>query len=117
MRGGVPEKAADVDLHHHLKTRFPEMAEQVVAPASLLLASKRRPKRVKRGYTWLASSYPESVKQNVKAGLHRLRKPREVARHRRVKCLAGAFAVKKDVHEDRVITDPSVNQLLDGDTS
>ena len=113
VRGGVPARAADVPLHDHLKGMFPELAEQVVSPDSLLLASKRRPKRVKRGYTWLASSYPELVRRNVKAGLHCFKKPHEVARHRGVRCLAGAFAVRKDEHEDRVITDPSVNQLLD----
>ena len=112
-RGGVPDKAADVELWRHLRGAFPEMAEQVVHPRALLLPSRRRPRCVKRGYTWLASSYPQLVKRNVRAGLHRLKKSREVAKHRGVKCLAGAFAVKKDAHEDRVITDPSVNQLLD----
>ncbi|CAE7195342.1 unnamed protein product [Symbiodinium microadriaticum] len=89
------------------------MADQVIRPEKLLLPSKRRPRRVKRGYTWLASSYPELVRRNVRAGLHRLKKPHQVARHRGVVCLAGAFAVRKDANEDRVITDPSVNQLLD----
>ena len=42
-----------------------------------------------------------------------LRKPAQVAKHRGVKCLAGAFAVVKDEFEDRVITEPSVNQLVD----
>ncbi|CAE7256040.1 unnamed protein product, partial [Symbiodinium sp. CCMP2456] len=113
VRGGVPQKAADVCLHEHLKDSFPEMADQVIRPETLLLPSKRRPRRVKRGYTWLASSYPELVRRNVRAGLHRLKKPHQVARHRGVVCLAGAFAVRKDANEDRVITDPSVNQLLD----
>ena len=113
VRGGVPDKAADVPLHEHLKDAFPEMSEQVVRPDSLLLASKRRPKRVKRGYTWLAPSYPDLVRRNVKAGLHCFKKPHQVARHRGIRCLAGSFAVRKDDHEDRVITDPSVNQLLD----
>ena len=61
----------------------------------------------------MAKSYPELVKRNVKAGLHCFKKPHQVARHRGVMCLAGAFAVKKDDNEDRVITDPSVNQLID----
>ena len=113
LRGGVPEKAADVPLHQHLKATFPEMAEQVAFPNALLLSSKRRPRHVKRGYTWLASSYPELVKRNVKAGLHCLKKSQQVAKHRGIKCLAGAFAVRKDDREDRVITDPSVNQLID----
>ena len=113
VRGGVPQKAADVCLHEHLRDSFPAMADQVIRPEKLLLPSKRRPRRVKRGYTWLASSYPELVRRNVRAGLHRLKKPHQVARHRGVVCLAGAFAVRKDANEDRVITDPSVNQLLD----
>ncbi len=113
MRGGVPDHAADVPLADHLRKHFPVMSQQVVNPGCLLLASKRRPRRVKRGYTWLAPSYPELVRRNVKAGLHRYKKASQVAKHRGVRCLAGAFAVKKDEFEDRVITDPSVNQLLD----
>eukprot|EP00435_Cladocopium_sp_Y103_P038561 s430_g10.t1 len=113
VRGGVPEKAADVSLADHLSEHFPVMAKQVVRPDCLLLPSRRRPRRVKRGYTWLAPTYPELVKRNIQAGLHRYKKASQVARHRGVKCLAGAFAVKKDSVEDRVITDPSVNQLLD----
>ena len=53
------------------------------------------------------------MKRNVQAGLHRYKKPSQVAKHRGVRCVAGAFAVVKDDTEDRVITDPSVNQLLD----
>jgi hypothetical protein len=113
IRGGVPEIAADVPLADHLRDRFPVMSEQVSQPGRLLLVSKRRPRRVKRGYTWLAPTYPELVRRNVQAGLHRYKKASQVARHRGVKVLAGAFAVKKDDVEDRVITDPSVNQLLD----
>lgn len=74
----------------------------------------RRPRRVKRGYTWLSASYPELVKRNVQAGLRRCKKPSQVAKHGGVRCLA-AFAVPKDDSEDRVSTDPSVNQLLDPD--
>ena len=103
VKGGVPDKAADVPLHEHLKATFPEMAEQVASPDALLLSSKRRPKRVKRGYTWLASSYPELVKRNVRAGSHSLKKPSQVAKHRGVKGLAGVFAVQKDDREDRGI--------------
>ena len=113
VRGGVPQKAADVPLGAHLEDAFPEMSREVEEPAALLLPSRRRPRRVKRGYTWLGSTYPELVKRNVKAGLHMLRKPAQVAKHRGVKCLAGAFAVVKDEFEDRVITDPSVSQLVD----
>eukprot|EP00435_Cladocopium_sp_Y103_P023381 s313_g5.t1 len=115
VRGGVPEVAADVPLADNLMAHSPVMAQQVSQSSSLLLSSRRRPRRVKRGYVWLASSYPELVKKNVKAGLHRYKKASQVAKHRGVKVLAGAFAVKQDSHEDRVITDPSVNQLLDPD--
>ena len=112
-KGGVPSKAADVPLADHLAELFPEMSHQVREPCALLLPSRRRPRRVKRGYTWVASTYPELVKKNVQAGLHRYKKPSQVAKHRGVRCLAGAFAVPKDNNEDRVITDPSVNQLID----
>lgn len=112
-KGGVPSKAADVPLGDHLAELFPEMSHQVREPCTLLLPSRRRPRRVKRGYTWVASTYPELVKKNVQAGLHRYKKPSQVAKHRGVRCLAGAFAVPKDNNEDRVITDPSVNQLID----
>ena len=115
VRGGVPPKAADVPLEQHLRGTFPEMALQVSQPAALLLPSKRRPKRVKRSYTWAAHSYPELVKRNVKAGLHCWKRSDQVANHRGALCLAGAFAVRKDEVEDRVITDPSVNQLIDPD--
>eukprot|EP00435_Cladocopium_sp_Y103_P061330 s896_g23.t1 len=115
VRGGVPEKAADVRLADHLESHFPEMSQQVRDPTLLLLKSRKRPKLVKRGYVWLASSYPELVRKNVKAGLHKLKHPHQVARHRGKPVLAGAFAVVKDGVEDRVITDPQVNQLLDPD--
>eukprot|EP00435_Cladocopium_sp_Y103_P028744 s806_g7.t1 len=115
VKGGVPPKAADVPLADHLAGLFPEMSRQVCEPAALLLPSRKRPRRVKRGYTWVSSTYPELVKKNVQAGLHRYKKPSQVAKHRGVRCLAGAFAVRKDETEDRVITDPSVNQLIDPD--
>jgi hypothetical protein len=115
VRGGVPDHAADVPLADHLESLDPTMAAQVREPRLLLLSKGRRPRQVKRGYTWLSTSYPELVKRNVQAGLHRYKKPSQVARHRGVQCLAGAFAVPKDDLEDRVITDPSVNQLLDPD--
>ena len=115
VRGGVPDVAADVPLAAHLQEHFPWLARQVVDPKTLLLPSNRRPRRVKRGYTFLSHTYPELVKRNLKAGLHGLKKPHQVAKHRGVKCLAAAFAVVKDDKEDRVITDPSVNQLLDPD--
>ena len=115
VRGGVPDHAADVPLADHLESLDPTMAAQVREPRLLLLSKGRRPRKVKRGYTWLSTSYPELVKRNVQAGLHRYKKPSQVARHRGVQCLAGAFAVPKDDLEDRVITDPSVNQLLDPD--
>lgn len=62
VKGGVPSKAADVTLAKHLGNMYPEMGEQVVNPRSLLLPSKRRPKKLRRGYTWLSPSYPELVK-------------------------------------------------------
>ena len=113
VKGGVPDKAADVDLAGHLEEHFPWMAKQVLNPSCLLLPPKQRPKRVKRGFTWTAPSYPELVKKNVKAGLQKLKHPRQVARLGDKMVLAGAFAVVKDDREDRVITDPAVNQLLD----
>lgn len=114
-KGGVPSSAATVDLGTHLQENHPELAAQVEEPRLLLLPSRRRPLRVKRGHTWLHSTYPALVAQNVKAGLHVLRKQKQVAKHRGRMCLTGAFAVRKDEKEDRVITDPAVNQLLDPD--
>lgn len=63
----------------------------------------------------LACSYPKLVKANLKAGLHRLRHLHQVGRHHGKLVLTGAFAVVKDDTEDRVITDPAVNDLLDPD--
>ena len=111
MRGGVPDKAADVPLADHFEHFDPQVAAQIRDPK--MVPTRRRPKRLKRGHTWLASSYPELVRRNV--GLHRHKKPSQVANKYGIRCVAGAFAVKKDEHEDRVITDPSVNQLLDPD--
>ena len=76
VKGGVPQSAATVPLADHLRDLFPMMSRQVECPDSVLLSVKHRPKRVKRGYTWLASSYPELVKRNVKAGLHKLKSTR-----------------------------------------
>eukprot|EP00434_Breviolum_minutum_P045769 symbB.v1.2.041102.t1/scaffold7825.1/size10313/1 len=114
-KGGVPSSAATVDLHSHLNEHFPDLAAQVLEPKLLLLPSRKRPRKIKRGHTWLHSSYPSLVARNVKAGLSVLRKPKQVARHRGRLCLTGAFAVRKDENEDRVITDPAVNQLIDPD--
>ena len=114
-RGGVPANAATVDLRKELRDQYPKMSHHVNEPTALLLPSGRRPKRIKRGHVWLHGSYPALVVRNVKAGLHILKKPSQVARHRGRLCLAGAFAVPKDADEDRVITDPSVNQLVDPD--
>lgn len=113
VRGGVPDIAGDVPLADHLAHHFPIMSKQVLCPQSLLLRSRKRPRCVKRGYTWLDATYPLLVKKNVKAGLHSLKRGHQVAKHRGKKILTGAFAVIKDEHEDRVITDPQVNQLLD----
>ena len=113
VRGGVPPTAGNVPLAEHLEHHFPQMSQQVIFPQSLLLPSRKRPRHLKRGYTWLDSTYPLLVKKNVKAGLHSLKRGHQVARHRGKKILAGAFAVAKDAFEDRVITDPQVNQLLD----
>ncbi|CAK9030997.1 unnamed protein product [Durusdinium trenchii] len=52
-----------------------------------------------RGHTWVNSSYPDLVRKNVKAGLHVLKKEKQVAKHRGSLCLAGAFAVPKDETE------------------
>ena len=104
VRGDVPATAAaDVPLEQHLQNTFPEMAEPVIRPNALLLPSKRGPSRVIKGYLWVVRSYPELVKRNVKARLHCLKKSEQVARHRGA-LWAGAFAVKKDAKEDRVIT-------------
>ena len=112
-RGGVPASAATVDLKTQFEGRFPEFARQVEEPSALLLPSRLRPKLIKKGHTWLHRSYPNLVRRNVKAGLHQLKKPSQVAKHRGKLCLTGAFAVPKDNVEDRVITDPAVNQLID----
>ena len=55
------------------------------------------------------------MRKNLKAGLHVPLRRWQVATHNGKMVKAGAFAVSKDEHEDRVITDPSVNQLLDLD--
>ncbi|CAK9096680.1 eEF1A lysine and N-terminal methyltransferase (eEF1A-KNMT) (Methyltransferase-like protein 13) [Includes: eEF1A lysine methyltransferase [Durusdinium trenchii] len=114
-RGGVPTSAATVDLHGLFEERFPELALQVNEPKALLLPSRRRPVKIKRGHVWLHASYPNLVRKNMKAGLHGPKKLSQVAKHRGKLCLTGAFAVAKDATEDRVITDPAVNQLLDPD--
>ena len=112
-RGGVPASAATVDLQSLFQHDHPQFAQQVMEPSALLLPSRLRPRRVKRGHTWLHKSYPMLVRKNVKTGLHVLKRESQVAKHRGVLCLTGAFAVPKDIDEDRVITDPSVNQLID----
>ena len=97
----------------HVERCFPEMGKQVRFPTALLLPARKRPRRIKRGYTWVASTYPQLVERNVKAGLQKLKHGNQVARHGGRMVLASAFAVVKDALEDRVITDPTVNQLLD----
>ena len=112
-RGGVPASAGTVDMRKLFEGPLPDFARQVEEPSALLLPSRLRPKVIKKGYAWLHRSYPNLVRKNVKAGLHQLKKPSQVAKHRGKLCLTGAFAVPKDDREDRVITDPAVNQLID----
>lgn len=66
-RGGVPDKAADVALADELAPHFPDLARQVTSPSCLLLPAKKRPRKVRKGYTWVSSTYPELVRKNVKA--------------------------------------------------
>ena len=94
-RGGVPSSAATVDLPALFEKHHPLYARQVVDPSSLLLPSRLRPHRVKRGHTWLHKSYPMLVKKNLKTGLHLLKRESQVAKHRGALCLAGAFAVSE----------------------
>ncbi|CAE8604573.1 unnamed protein product, partial [Polarella glacialis] len=112
-KGGIPPSAGAVDLAEVLRQFAPEMSQQVLEPSSLLLKPADRPKRLKRGYFFLHVSYPKLVKKAVKAKLHRLVREDQVARHNGRRVQAGAFAVPKDGVENRVITDPEVNQLLD----
>ena len=96
VRGGVPDKAADVDLADHLEPLFPAMSRQVNFPCTLLMKAGKRPRRLKKVYTWVSSSYPSLVRKNVKAGLHKLRHLKEVTKHNGKLVLAGAFAVVKN---------------------
>lgn len=87
-RGGVPATAATVNLSEELQGSFPHLARQVEEPKALPLLPNKRPGRVKPGHTWVNRTYPELVKRNVKAGLHVLKKPSQVAKHRGKLCLA-----------------------------
>ena len=114
-RGGVPDRAATVDLAGLLDEHFPGLAHQVRCPRSLLLSVDQRPARLKRPHTLVGPTYPSLVARNVAAGLQGYGSKKRVRKHRGVALVAGAFGVKKSDTEQRVISDLPVNQLLDPD--
>ena len=104
LKAGVPASAGAVNLARVLSGFDPSTAEQVIEPSKLLLPPGQRPTTRTRTFTRLGPDYPELVHRNVKAGLQRLVGPWRLARNRRRRVVAGAFAVGKDETEDRAIS-------------
>ena len=115
-RGGVPAVAGNVDLHEVLAEHFPHEARCVNEPRAILLPPRLRPEKLPRPYVKLAADYPSFVARCVDAGLMDVVPQSQVWKHRGAPLYAGAFAVKKDADEDRVILAAvPVNHLLRGD--
>ena len=112
-RGGVPPRAGAVDLAGVLDKRFPELAAQVREPRLLLLRARERPKKLRRPFVRLDSTYKELVQRNVSSGLQRLVPEEAVWKHAGRTLKGAGFAVAKDAVEDRAISDLPINELLD----
>ena len=104
LKAGVPDSAGAVDLARVLEAFDPTMADQVKDPGALLLPPRLRPHCRARVFTRLGPDYEDYVHRNVRVGLQRLVGPRGVARKRKRRVVAGAFAVGKDELEDRAIS-------------
>lgn len=91
----------------------PEMARQVTRPGRLLLTKNLRPRELMGPFVRLADSYIEYVAPGVAAGLQDLVGAGQAWQHNEKVLYAGAFSVRKDSLEDRVIMAAvPVNQLL-----
>ena len=97
-------------LRDFYKNRSPSLQSNVyVYPSSVLLPPARRPLKLKRCHARLASSYPCLVARNCAAGLQRLARGRRVHHHNGKRMVRGAFGVRNNSEEDRVISDLPVN--------
>ena len=110
---GVPGTAATIPVSQLLHDTQPHVAGQCRRPAALLLPLARRPKKLVKCYTRLSRSYPTLVDKACAGGLQRLVRGNRVWKHNGKRMVGGAFAVKKDEHKDRMISDLPVNQLVD----
>ena len=104
LRAGVPPSAASADTAAILERVDKEMAEQVRRPGAILLPPLGRPEKLPRPFVRKDSTYPEYVRRNCKSGLQRLAKSGRVFKHRVKVSYSGAFAVPKDLTEDRAIS-------------
>jgi len=112
-RAGVPDRAADVCLEEALGPFDAAMAEQVRNPGAVLLPPRERPEDLPKAYTYTDRTYKDFVEAGRRAGLYRLVPQRRVFKYRGRPLISGAFAVRKDVQEDRCITAANpVNALL-----
>ena len=104
LRAGVPELAAQVELSQVLQGFDPRLAEQVEHPSSLLLPAKKRPTKIPKPFCKLDASYPEYVKRNTQAGLQVLMPRKRIYKIKGKTLYSGAFAVAKNLDEDRAIS-------------
>ena len=73
-------------------------------PSALLLPKRLRPTHIPKPFCKLHDAYPEYVKRNVKAGLQKLLPRRSIYKIKGRPLYSGAFAVPKNVEEDRAIS-------------
>lgn len=104
LRAGVPEKAAVVDLHNILQKFDSALAKQIIHPGELLLPPRLRPRKLPRPFCKLDGTYGEYVKRNCKAGLQKLKPLKTIFKIKGKPLFSGAFAVAKNIEEDRAIS-------------
>ena len=104
LRAGVPEKAAVVDLHNILQKFDIALAKQIIHPGELLLPPRLRPRKLPRPFCKLDGTYGEYVKRNCKAGLQKLKPLKTIFKIKGKPLFSGAFAVAKNIEEDRAIS-------------
>ena len=112
-RAGVPNVgSAGVDLAAALRDTYPELAEQVSDPAALLLP-KGEPIVFKKRASLLDRTYPILVRKMVKNKMQKVLPKHKLYTRSGKVVLSTCFAVPKNADEDRMISNPMANDLVD----
>ena len=117
-RAGVPQRAAVVDtaaaLDEALDEHFPDLARQCRDPDALLKPRSDWPEKPVKTFARLDATYPLLVDEGVRVGLLELAPEEQLEHLGGLPISGGAFAVPKDVKEDRWISpNETMNKVVD----